>query len=61
MVVGHNGCGKTTLFDIISNKIRKTYGKIQIFGKNQESITFRDKINYSYCTQIGELLEDYTL
>lgn len=42
--VGHNGCGKTTLFNAITSKLELTKGKILLLGKQQEEMSYRDKL-----------------
>lgn len=42
-IIGPNGTGKTTLLKCMNNLLKLSSGKIEIFGKNIDSISTKDK------------------
>jgi len=54
-LLGHNGCGKTTLLKILAGQIRQSKGEALIFGENA------GKFNVGYCPQSGLLFEEATV
>jgi cobalt/nickel transport system ATP-binding protein len=43
-VIGHNGCGKTTLFMLLCGVLAPRYGDIQLFGKPLKAGQFRPEV-----------------
>ncbi|MEO0769183.1 MAG: ABC transporter ATP-binding protein, partial [Cyanobacteria bacterium J06649_4] len=43
-IIGHNGCGKTTLFMLLCGVLTPTSGKINLLGKSVEPGTFRPDV-----------------
>lgn len=43
-IIGHNGCGKTTLFMILSGVLKPTSGSIHLFGKPLQAGQFRPEV-----------------
>ncbi|MEN2496469.1 MAG: hypothetical protein MHMPM18_005227 [Marteilia pararefringens] len=59
-IVGLNGAGKTTFFDIITNKIKPTSGEVLMNGALiSDPVNMRTKIGY--CPQAPACLENLTL
>lgn len=54
-IIGKNGVGKTTLFNLILNLIKPDKGSIQIFNKQHNELDIKDK------RRIGVLREDLSL
>jgi energy-coupling factor transporter ATP-binding protein EcfA2 len=45
-VMGENGAGKSTLFKIVAGLLEGYKGTVEIYGKNIESLEFKDRIKY---------------
>lgn len=62
-LIGPNGCGKTTLFNIISNLIKPTSGSVEVLGKSNNNINIFYEVSflrdqsflYSYLTGYDHL------
>jgi ABC-type transport system involved in cytochrome bd biosynthesis fused ATPase/permease subunit len=54
-LLGHNGCGKTTVFKIITGEINETSGVVRYAGMEKEKMIFHHKLNQGYCPQSGSL------
>lgn len=44
--MGENGAGKSTLFKIVAGLLEGYKGTVEIYGKNIESLEFKDRIKY---------------
>ncbi len=43
-IIGHNGCGKTTLFLLLSGVLKPTNGSIYLFGEPMQPRQFRPEV-----------------
>jgi|LakMenEpi03Aug12_release.lakeMendotaPanAssembly.Ray.scaffolds.fasta_scaffold3353308_1 ABC-type multidrug transport system ATPase subunit len=54
-IFGHNSSGKTSLFNIIIDRLSLTSGNITYFGKDKSLLNWKDKLSFGYCPQIDNL------
>ncbi len=47
-LIGHNGCGKTTLFMLICGLLKPTAGSIHLFGKPVQLNQFRPEVGFLF-------------
>ena len=47
-IIGRNGCGKTTLFYILSAIIKPLSGKVRVFGKDLKHKEFNPEVGYIF-------------
>ena len=59
-ILGHSGCGKTTLLNIIGGLDRYTSGDLQIKGKSTKEFKDRDRDTYRN-NSIGFVFQNYNL
>jgi ABC-2 type transport system ATP-binding protein len=60
-LIGSNGAGKSTFFNIMTGILKPTMGKIKYFGQDLHKMSFKDHIRVGYCPQFDYLYDILTV
>lgn len=60
LLVGPSGCGKTTLLTIVTGLMEPTAGTVEVFDRNVEAMSAREKIAFRGKT-LGFIFQDHNL